>query len=729
MDAVLNVNKLTPVAHGNDLWAALDRLDQLLAHAADKAQATFNANACGDSFRGLYITEKDVEDSLSRTPGAPVFGVMDDDNTTRLYEPTDEFSSLKWLIDTFELSYFDVDLLLIALAPELDLRYERLYAYLQDDVTRKRPSIDLSLNLLCNTVADKIDCRHYFASDAPLLLHDLLHLIPDPNHVNPPFLAHYCKVDDQIVRLLLGGRGVDYRLLPSVSLEHPTETIESLPVFDELKQTLPNYTHQTLASGQALTLHFHGPRGSGKRKTADALASELGMPILVANLGHTQATEANLRPVLRLLFREAWLQGAVLYLQGLDSLGCGQIDHLQRVLNESMERYVIVTVISSDTARLWSKQTATDVLPISFALPDYGIRRSVWEMELDADGIPITDDELDVLAGRFRVTAGQITDAMNIAKIEARWRAAGSNENTLADKAVTYPSLSELFAAVRDESGQDLREAAQRLQPVYTWDNLVLPQESLAQLREICQRVTYRSQVLGEWGFGQRLSLGKGVNALFVGSSGTGKTMAAEVVASALELDLYRIDLSGVVSKYIGETEKNLNRIFHAAENANAILFFDEADALFGKRSEVRDSHDRYANIETAYLLQKMEQYEGITILATNLRANLDEAFVRRLAFTVHFPFPEASMRRSIWQGIWPSTVPLDDNINYDFIADRFKLSGGNIKNVALAAAFLAAEDGSCISMVHLLRAIKREYQKLGKPLSDAELGSYGCDR
>jgi SpoVK/Ycf46/Vps4 family AAA+-type ATPase len=233
---------------------------------------------------------------------------------------------------------------------------------------------------------------------------------------------------------------------------------------------------------------------------------------------------------------------------------------------------------------------------------------------------------------------------------------------------------------------------------------------------------------LSDWGFGARLSLGKGVNALFAGPSGTGKTMASEIIARELGLDLYKIDLSGVVSKYIGETERNLDRVFAAAEDANSILFFDEADALFGKRSEVRDSHDRYANIEISYLLQKMEEYEGLAILATNLRANLDEAFIRRLAFTIHFPFPDKAHRFRIWQGIWPSSLELDSGVDLRFLADKFKLSGGNIKNIALAAAYLAAEQNQSVRMNHLIHATRREYQKLGKPLGPDQLLSGAFD-
>jgi SpoVK/Ycf46/Vps4 family AAA+-type ATPase len=233
---------------------------------------------------------------------------------------------------------------------------------------------------------------------------------------------------------------------------------------------------------------------------------------------------------------------------------------------------------------------------------------------------------------------------------------------------------------------------------------------------------------MGEWGFDRKLSFGKGVNALFAGPSGTGKSMAAEIVAGELGLDLYRIDLSGVVSKYIGETEQNLDRVFRAAEGSNAILFFDEADALFGKRSEVRDSHDRYANIEISYLLQKMEEYEGVAILATNLRQNLDESFVRRLAFTIHFPFPDEADRRRIWSGIWPAEAPLARDVDPDFLSRQFKLTGGNIKNIALAAAFLAAQNGGMVTMSHLLQATRREFQKLGKTSMPAELGQSEVD-
>jgi SpoVK/Ycf46/Vps4 family AAA+-type ATPase len=237
----------------------------------------------------------------------------------------------------------------------------------------------------------------------------------------------------------------------------------------------------------------------------------------------------------------------------------------------------------------------------------------------------------------------------------------------------------------------------------------------LAQLREICDYVKYRPVVFEKWGFDRKISMGKGLNVLFCGPSGTGKTMAAEIMSRELGFDLYKIDLSTLISKYIGETEKNLSRIFREAESSNAILFFDEADALFGKRSEVRDSHDRYANIEISYLLQKMEAYDGMVILATNLRKNMDDAFVRRMHFAVEFPFPGYPERRRIWQQIWPSELPQGTDLDLDVMAHQLEVAGGNIRNIALAAAFLAAADGQVVRMDHIAHAARREYQKMGK--------------
>jgi SpoVK/Ycf46/Vps4 family AAA+-type ATPase len=258
--------------------------------------------------------------------------------------------------------------------------------------------------------------------------------------------------------------------------------------------------------------------------------------------------------------------------------------------------------------------------------------------------------------------------------------------------------------------------------PRYGWDDIVLPGDQLSILHEIIDTVCGRPKVLEEWGVGEKLAPSSGVTVLFSGPPGTGKTMAAQIIAKGLGLDLFKIDLSSIVSKYIGETEKNMERIFSEAESSNAILFFDEADALFGKRSEVRDSHDRYANIEISYLLQRMEAYDGVTILATNLRANLDEAFTRRLQFAVNFPFPDEADRLRIWKALFTSKLPCEPDIDLPLLAHRFRLAGGNIRNIIVNAAYLASADGGRVTMEHLFHSTHREYQKLGRLLGEDDL-------
>jgi SpoVK/Ycf46/Vps4 family AAA+-type ATPase len=283
----------------------------------------------------------------------------------------------------------------------------------------------------------------------------------------------------------------------------------------------------------------------------------------------------------------------------------------------------------------------------------------------------------------------------------------------------------DLYRGCRAQTNQNLSKMAQKITPHYTWPDIVLPPDKLQQLKEMCNYVKYRHVVYNEWGFDRKISLGKGLNVLFSGPSGTGKTMAAEILANELNLDFYKIDLSCVVSKYIGETEKNLAGIFKEAETANAVLFFDEADALFGKRSEVKDSHDRYANIEINYLLQKMEEHEGIVILATNFRKNIDEAFTRRMHFSLEFPFPDEEYRLNIWQKMFPAETPKSPDIDYEFLAKGLEISGGSIKNIALNSAFLAADNSRKVDMAHIIRATKREYQKMGKLCSRSEFGKY----
>jgi SpoVK/Ycf46/Vps4 family AAA+-type ATPase len=320
---------------------------------------------------------------------------------------------------------------------------------------------------------------------------------------------------------------------------------------------------------------------------------------------------------------------------------------------------------------------------------------------------------------QFTLAPRDVARAVAGAARSARLRAGGAPAPVTAG---------DLWDACRAETAWELEGLARRIEPRRRWDDIVLPPDVAAQLREIAAQVAHRGQVYERWGFGARLTRGSGITALFAGPSGTGKTLAAEILATELRLELIAVDLAGVVSKYIGETEKNLRRVFDAAERSGAILFFDEADALFGKRTDVKDSHDRYANIEVNYLLQRMEEYRGLAILATNRKTALDRAFLRRLRFLVDFPFPDAGDRRRIWRRVVPAEAETEA-LDFDALA-RLEIPGGNIRNVALNAAFLAAGDGAPIGMRHVMRAARREYAKIDRPASAAEFGAWtGVER
>ena len=710
-----------------DLMTALHRLDRRIKRAMTAAQAAYGSQAASDPYRGLYINQSEVERLMERAPGTPSWQMDDGDESSP--DARDNDSRLAWLERTFDLSPFDLDVILVALAPELDLRYERLYAYLQDDVTRRRPSVDLALNLLCSSAEAKLERRTHFAADAPLIRHDLLYLIADANHSQTPLLSHTLKLDEQIILLLLRQENLDRRLASFCKVIAPVARAAQTSLNREAAQSLPLHVQPLKELPQPLRFYFSGPNTSDKRRAAEALAHEMGAPLLIVDLGRALAAEIDFERLLKLVFREAEFRHAVLYLDDLEALRAdGQALHY-RLLLSSLADYAGNSVVAGNHAWLPSQSASgsspTGIINVHFSIPDFERRRECWEESLTTAGITLDEQSLDTLAGRFRLTSDQIFDSVATARNQVLWRTATQQSNRTSSPASNQPSVDDLLAAARAQSGHDLATLARKIEPVYCWDDIVLPVEAMAQLREICQRVAARYRVLGEWGFGSKLSIGKGINALFAGPSGTGKTMAAEIIANELGLDLYKIDLSGVVSKYIGETEKNLDRIFAAAENANAIAFFDECDALFGKRSEVRDSHDRYANIEISYLLQKMEEYEGVAILATNLRQNLDESFIRRLAFIIHFPFPDEADRQRIWNKIWPTETPLAADLDLGFLARRFKLSGGNIKNIVLAAAFIAANDGGRVTTAHLLQATRREYQKMGKPLNAGEMEQF----
>jgi hypothetical protein len=412
------------------------------------------------------------------------------------------------------------------------------------------------------------------------------------------------------------------------------------------------------------------------------------------------------------LLREAFLQQTPILIENIDdlltddSLALGRLN----IFSLWVRRYAVVIFTSAATSFPAAQNQVITVQNIFPPLPDEGACQQHWSQALSGLHFAGTADELTAVTERFQLGPEQIDYVAR--QLRLRY-----GEEQLIE-------LDELARSCRQVSHHNLGKLATAVKAQYQWGDLILAADLIDQLKSICAQVRYRRQVFDDWGFAKKLPYGRGLSAMFTGSPGTGKTMAAQVLAGDLGLDLFKIDLSCVVSKYIGETEKNLSRVFSEAKSSNAILFFDEADALFGKRTDVGDAHDRYANIEVSYLLQKMEEYDGIVIMATNFRSNIDDAFVRRIRFILEFPFPDKDNRREIWQRSLPVDLPRLEDIDFDWLAERIKVSGGNIKNIVLNAAFSAAQNNSALSMEHLLCGSKQEFSKIGK-LWDASRMNY----
>jgi SpoVK/Ycf46/Vps4 family AAA+-type ATPase len=715
-----------PAAYANSwehLADELQRLDLLIRLKLLRQRRRQPANPL-DQFRGLVVTETEVQ-SLLADPDAltdddfdqsrteedalvAILAVIEQQIVKRRALSQNEGTNLSLAhLDTlFQLTPFQQNVLLLALAPQLDRKYEKLYAYLQDDVTRKAATVDLAMNLFLNSTDQRLEARSAFDPGAALLRFKLLQ-VPENESETTPLLSRQLKLDDRMVNFFLDVSRPEARLDRAMKLLHPKKDFASRVCGDKDQQFVHDFIKSDFggAAGKNLVVYCRGACRAEKEAFAKAVAGNLGQRVLVADLAQLTEGPLPFEEALWLVGREALLQPAVLCLENFDAVNAEDLNsqtRLKLIFDVAKACCRQVFLLGRRTWQPRGLLNESIFVDLYFPNPDDSDRKQLWEA-ITPDQFA-NDVDFGALASKFHFTRGQIQDAFIAAGDLARLRAPEDGKICMND----------LEAACRAQSSQKLAVLTKHVTPNYTWQDIVLPEDVLTQLREICQCVSHRYRVLGEWGFGRRLSLGKGVNALFAGPSGTGKTMGTEIIANELGMDLYKIDLSGVISKYIGETEKNLDRIFAAAEETSAILFFDEADALFGKRSEVRDSHDRYANIEISYLLQKMEEYEGLAILATNLRQNMDDAFLRRLQFVVEFPFPDEYHRKRIWQVLFPAEAPRDQ-IEFDFLASQFRFAGGNIKNIVLGAAYLAAADGGRITMNHLMRATSRECHKIGR--------------
>jgi len=620
-----------------------------------------------DALRGLYISDEQAL-ALAADGGQP---------------PAPP--ALSFAAERLGLSLIDRLILALCAAPELEPRFGRLYAYLHDDVTRKLASPRLAVALIADETVPRAEVLARFAPGAPLSRRGAIRLLSGEPTMT--LADRQVKVADRLAAFLLGAVDLADAVAGSaLRLLSPDELTGREAAGERLRLLL--------AADTRLPLVACGP------DAAAVLAAAASAPVVLLGAREVERPEALADARLA-----AALHGAVLCIDGLEDLSGAERGRLLRAIDESPERIVLVATSAREALAL-SERTA---LTVEVPSPGFAERRRAWR---EVTG---SDDAREV-AAKFRLSIEQIRVAGEVSVLAARSRGEPA------------PAPGDLDMGARHASSSRLGELATRLEPAYGWSDLVLADRPLEVLRSISAYLRHRDRVLSEWGYEATVSRTQGLKVLFAGESGTGKTMAAQVLGAELGLEMFRVDLASIVSKYIGETEKNLERIFTAADGSNAILFFDEADALFGKRSQVSDSHDRYANIEVAYLLQRMEVYPGAVILATNFRRNIDDAFVRRLDFVIDFPFPEPADRRRIWERVLPSAAPVDDDVDLDFLAERFKLSGGAIRNCSLGAAFSAADEGTRIEMRHLVRAVAQEYAKQGRLTLEADFERFHAD-
>ncbi len=638
-------------------------------------------------FRGLYISEGEVDRLLA--PGGPTWAhgdagrrLTEVEVAADRAEATGSDLRLRRLAWSFGCDRDDLALLMVALAPELDPRFERLFAYLHDDVSRRRPSAGLALAL---SGLGLLEGRARLGPSGALVASRLVVV----EQGDDPFLTRPLRVPDRVTNHLLGDNTVASEI---------TELVVPEP---EAVMGDDQWLEGPLRRG--CSLFYVRTRGAapGRSLAASALA-RAGLEPLVIDLARVRETD-DLVELGALAVREAKLRGAGLVVAPIDAIAGRGSSGVRAFVDAKCPTVLI-------GRQPWNAEWSPDPpVLLEAPAPTLDQRRAAWAAGIN--GQTALDFDPALVTAQFRLAPERTVRAARAAARQA----------TAAGRPI---SPEDLFVGARAENGASLERLARRIEPKVGWQDLVLAPGVLGQLQELAARVRLRDLVLDDWGLGVRFR-GRGSAVLLAGPSGTGKTISAEVIAHDLGLDLYVIDLSQVVDKYVGETEKNLDRIFDEADGLNGVLLFDEADALFGKRSDVKDARDRWANVEVAYLLQRMELFDGVAMLATNLRTNIDEAFTRRLDAVVEFTLPDVQSRKRLWLLNLETGPPLADDIDVDFLAGSFKLSGGSIRNIVASSAFLAAGAGRAIHMADIVRAVQREYHKLGRLCVEAEFGPY----
>ncbi len=666
-----------------------------------------------DKFKGLVITKNQVEDvfqnnqniNQNRDGVRREFSKAEFFIQSRLQGSVNEgqFFAFEYIKSVFKLTELESFFLVLSMLPIIDNKYEKVFAYLQDDITQKRAGYELALRLYY-FVDDVSDIEDFYEVRASLEEKmSALCFLKDTTDIDPRLLSFIMSNGKQEINI----KGVYC---------YASMNDQPLPVMDDIAQRIASVVKGS-QSNRTMYFYLNGPQNIGKKTQVKRFSEIMNISVIMIDITQIEfKTEKLFYDIIITACREAVINQGAICFYNFDELFSAQNENAKYIdmILEAAEKFSSVIFILSKSPmqnRDVTEQFLWIDVPVRY--PDKEESIILWDICLES--IPL-DEEIKSfeIANKFTFTPGQIMNTGKEAQKQLLW----SQSPMLTRK--------ELYSCAYNQVVHDLNRQATLIYAKYTWDELILAKEQKEMLQNACDQIKYKHIVYDKWGFKKRLAYGRGVSMLFAGPPGTGKTMAAQVVANELNIEIYKVDLSQIVSKYIGETEKNLSDLFNEAKKSNVILFFDETDALLGKRTEVKDSHDKNANLETSYLLQKMEEYDGITVMSTNYLENIDSAFFRRISYVIHFPFPDVQSRKRIWQTIFPKQMPISKDIDFDYLAQQFEIAGGNIKNIAVTSAFLAAKSSKKLEMKHIIQAIKYELTKQGKTLLKEDFGEHG---
>lgn len=603
------------------------------------------------------------------------------------------------LSQRFSLTPFEKQLLLTALACELDNDLSLRCMNLNQTLKEPFPTVELAINLY------RTQNILFFSNDIINSLENKMFVFFFKKETDNISLSTPLKLNVRILKYLINSKSYPF-FSPYGYIYKKNEELSFLYTsidFDIEK------AYRTDTDKKRIFMLF-GDKGSGKKHYLKDFSNKTNKNIVFINLEiFVDIIKDSFSTTLNKIILETILQNAALCFYNTEKVFANTDSHFWNDLSSRCLFFLNEIFITSETDQNIDTKTNAEIIKVKIKNPNFSQRLLLWEKSLE--GIPLqTPNTSEILANKYKFTPGQIKNTvkeieLNLYRIPL--------------------SLEEINEHCNNQIVFELKNQAEKITPSFSWEQLILPENIKNQMSDALNHVRYSGLVMEKWGFGERIKYGNGMHMLFTGPPGTGKTMAAQVIANELAMDIYKIDISRLVSKYVGETEKNFDKIFNSAKKSNIILFFDEMDSIFGKRSSASDSNDKYANMETSYLLQKIEEYDGVVIMATNYLNNVDEAFMRRIHFVFHFPLPNKDYRKKLWQSMFPLEAPISEKIDYDYLAEKFEFTGGIIKNIAISAAFMSAAQNCKITMSQIIKAIFMEISKQGKTVIKSDFGKY----